>query len=106
MAESDVKNYLKLDYFSFINDVYLYVDVESYLMDKILVDRGIKVKFSKEFYNKTNDYVIITVKVKKKDVNKFLEACSELFDKMKNAGYDDYPDMCSHIQESLNKEFV
>lgn len=105
MPENDVKNYVKLDDFAFGYQCYAYVDVNKYLMDDLICKYKIKVKLSKkELYNKTNDYCIILVKVKKKHIDLFLKACEELYTCMEAAGYDDYPDMCKHIQEVLNKE--
>lgn len=107
MQESSrVNNYVKLDDFSWRYQYYAYIDVKSYLMDKLIVERKIKVKIKSEYENKQNDYMLIIAKVPKKQVDLFLEACNELYGRMKEEGYEDYEDMCKHIQESLNVDLL
>lgn len=107
MSENkEVKNYVKLDDFSWRYQYYAYVDVKSYLMDKLIVKRGIKAKVKSEYENKQNDYMIIVVKIPKKQLSLFFEACKELFGRMEEEGYTDYKDMCQHIQESVDVDLL
>lgn len=101
-----MKNYLKIKSFSLFKTSYVYVDVaDNYQADQIFVREKLHVQFKKgEFRKDDSSYVIVCVKVSKKDTEKF-EKCMELLaNKMLLNGYNDYPEFCEQLMKMMEKE--
>lgn len=94
-------NFFRLDNFSVWYRSYAFVDCDEYYADQIFIDNKIKVKFGKEFKDSKSAYRMIFCKVRKRDEEKFLEAISELRNKMILMGYTDYEEQCQNICKRL-----
>ena len=99
----EVKNYLRLNKFSFRYNHYVFVDTSEYLADMIFIKNKLKVRFSnKELRKPSTDYVVVFCKVKKKDTETFRKSMKELSDKMELMGRSDYSDFtATHFADIL-----
>lgn len=101
-----MKNFWKVDDFSFFTVQYAYVDHNSYLADLLFVQRKVVMKFKHEMVRAGSPYCIIFCKVLKRNrnVERFEEILNELEDKMLLLGYSDYPEVCEEIAKMINHE--
>lgn len=80
---------------------FAYLDVPEYLADGLFIRHEVRVHFSSEFSRPGEQYRMITCKVRKRDLPRFLEALEELPNKMLLCGHSDYIDYCNQLWESL-----
>ena len=74
-----MKNYYKLQSPSFFKFQYVFLDSEDYLADQLFC------------------------KIRKRDEKKFLDALSEMYDKMLLMGYKDYQEVCDNFIRVVEK---
>lgn len=99
-----MKNYLKLKTFPLFKARYVYIDIcsnDKYQADEIFVREQLHVDFYKDFAKDDTPYIIVVVKVSKKDTEKFEKCMEELGKKMLLKGYDDYPEFCERTMKML-----
>lgn len=84
------KLYCKIEKRSLRYDYFLFVDVEPYLADGLLVQHGVRVWFDREFKKDASLYIAILCHVRKKDTHEFLAVLEELKKSMLICGYTDY----------------
>ena len=99
-----MKNFWKMDDFFPDSLSYAYLDHESYFADKIIMEKGIRVKFIREMHRENAPYRIIFCKVQKRERERMESALKELENKILLAGYKDYPLYCTELEEELEKE--
>ena len=79
-----LKNYYKLQSPSFFKFQYVFLDSEDYLADQLFIKYKVTVDFGDEY-------------VRERDEKKFLDALSEMYDKMLLMGYKDYQEVCDNF---------
>ena len=99
--EMDCKNYILLEKPSFRYQYVCYIDTKGYLADAIFIKHKIRVWFLKDACKPDADYIFVICKVKKGDINAFLEAMQELENKMILLGRSDYQTFCQWVQNDL-----
>ena len=82
---------------------YFIVDTEDYLADQLFIEKKIPVYFGREFVKKDSPYVVIEVKLRRKQEAAFLEAMEKLKRKMLLMGHTDYPELCMKIMSLQDK---
>lgn len=88
------KNFWKLEKFSLQYFHYIYIDTIENLADQLFISRKVRVYFGQEGKKEGSPYKVIFCKIKKKDEPEFLEALSELENKMLLMGHRDYQEFC------------
>lgn len=73
---------------------FAYVDTTGYLADRIFIENKVRVKFCGGYKHREKNYVIVTCKVKEKDVPMFLQALKELKNRAILMGNTDYETFC------------
>ena len=99
-----MKNFWKMDDFFPDRVSYAYLDHESYLADRIFIEKGICVKFIREMEKQKSPYRIVFCKVKKKDKEGFERALGDLENEICLKGYRDYSEYCLALEQQLKKE--
>lgn len=95
----EYQNYFRLRSWVPWRRTYFIVDTEDYLADQLFIEQKIPVYFGREFIKKDSPYVIIEVKLQRKQEAAFLEAMAKLKRKMLLMGHTDYPELCMKIHE-------
>ena len=95
------KNYWRLQKFSIFFSFYAYIDSTDYLADQLFIKHKVRVDFGNEYGKKGTDYLIIFCKVRKTKEKEFINALSELENKMLLTGHQDYVDFCENMKEKL-----
>ena len=90
-------NYMKLRTRSPFTYSFLFLDSERHLADQLFEKHKVPVKIKEEFGRDDLKYRIIFCKVKKKDKDRFVEALSEMENKMLLLGYNDYQEFCEAV---------
>ena len=83
-----MKNYYKLQSPSIFKFQYVFLDSEDYLADQLFIKYNVK---------ENSPYHVIFCKIRKRDEKKFLDALSEMYDKMLLMGYKDYQEVCDNF---------
>ena len=96
-------NYIRFKQFSLLWDHYAFIDVPAYLADQLFIRHRVTVHFGEELHHPEAGYMIIFCKVRKKDSERFLDALSELPNKMLICGHLDYEDYCDDIIGRIEK---
>lgn len=73
---------------------FAYIDTMGFLADRIFVENKVRVKFCGDYKHREKNYVIVTCKVKEKDVPMFLQALKELKNRALLMGNTDYETFC------------
>lgn len=73
---------------------FAYIDTTGYLADRIFIENKVRVKFCGDYKHREKNYVIVTCKVKEKDVPMFLQALKELKNRAILMGNTDYETFC------------
>ena len=73
---------------------YAYIDLEDHLADSLFERQNISVHFEQEFENPVNGYRLIVCRILPWYREGFLTALSQLPNKMKLLGFNDYQDFC------------
>ena len=89
-----LKNYWKIASPSLLFFRFMFIDTADYLADQLFIRHKVRVWFGKEFVKKDSPFRLILCKVKKKDVDRFLDALGELENKMLLRGYPEYTEFC------------
>ena len=87
-----------------LSSKYLYADTRNYSADSLFNRHKIPVKFSEEFINKDEKYILVSCKVRRKYRAAFKTAMEELSDKMALLGHSDYDQFCEKLFSMLKKE--
>lgn len=95
------KNYWKIISFSLLYDYFAYIDTKDYLADQLFIRHKVRVWFGKQFEKKGSPFILVLCKVRKKDVDRFLDALSEMENKMLLSGHRDYPEFCIKAAELI-----
>lgn len=95
----EYNNYIPLEKISLRYKYFCFIDTKEYLADALFIKYKVRVWFQKEAHKPNTDFVFIFCKVKKSDINKFLEALGELKKKMILLGYSDYQNFCKEYCE-------
>ena len=87
-------NYLQLksNRFSRYNN-FVYIDTTGFLADRIFIENKVRVKFCGDYKHREKNYVVVSCKVKKKDVSVFLQSMAELKNRailMENTDYESF----------------
>ena len=102
-----LKNYYKLQSPSFFKFQYVFLDSEDYLADQLFIKYKVTVDFGDEYVKENSPYHVIFCKIRKRDEKKFLDALSEMYDKMLLMGYKDYQEVCDNfIRVVVIKYFI
>ena len=96
-----VKNYWKIKCFSLFFFHFAFIDTDDYLADQLFIRHKVRVHFGQEYEKKDSPFLLILCKVRKRDVNGFLDALGELENKMILKGYPEYTDFCRQAAEML-----
>lgn len=96
-------HYERMEKFSFRYAYYAFIDLPEYLADGLFVRHKVRVSFGSEFSHPGEQYRMITCKVKKRDLPRFLEALEELPNKMLLCGHTDYIDYCNALWDKLRQ---
>lgn len=88
-------NYLQLksNRFSRYNN-FVYIDTTGFLADRIFIENKVRVKFCGDYKHREKNYVVVSCKVKKKDVSVFLQSMAELKNRAILMGNTDYEPFC------------
>ena len=73
---------------------FAYIDATGYLADRIFIENKVRVKFCGEYKHREKNYVVVTCKVKEKDVSVFLQSMAELKNRAILMGNTDYESFC------------
>ena len=98
------ENCWKLRYISLRSVRYAYLDTREYLADALLAKRQVRVRFGQEMSKRGEPYLIVSCKIKKRDEACFLEAMSELCDRMLLLGHTDYGACCERVMNAITGE--
>lgn len=98
-----MENYLKLKSFSPFSSSYVFLDCDEYLADQLFIKHKVPVKFGGEFVRDGSRYRIISCKIRKKYEKSFLDALSEMYNKMILRGYEDYQEFCENVNAVLTE---
>lgn len=98
-----LKNYYKLQNPSFFKFQYVFLDSEDYLADQLFIKYKVTVDFGDEYVKENSPYHVIFCKIRKRDEKKFLDALSEMYDKMLLMGYKDYQEVCDNFIRVVEK---
>ena len=84
-------NYIELgtNRFSRYNN-FVYIDTTGFLADRIFIENKVRVKFCGDYKHREKNYVVVSCKVKKKDVSVFLQSMAELKNRAILMGNTDY----------------
>ena len=74
----EYQNYFRLRSWVPWRRTYFIVDTEGYLADQLFIEKKIPVYFGREFIKKDSPYVVIEVKLQRKQESAFLEAMEKL----------------------------
>ena len=99
----DYQNYFKIRDLIPWRRTYFIVDTEDYLADQLFIEKKISVYFGREFIKRDLPYVVIEVKLQRKQEAAFLEAMEKLKRKMLLMGHTDYPELCMKIMNLQEK---
>lgn len=100
----DFKNYFELIKPNLFNryKYFVYVDALGYSADKIFFKNGMsRIKFLKEYYQLSMPYVIVTCRIKTKELEMFEESMEELKRNMLIMGYRDYEEYCNDFNKKV-----
>ena len=103
MENVGIKNYFKIRKWSMRYDYYAFVDTADYLADSLFIKKRVRVRFGKEMKHPKEAYMVIFCKVLKKDTDRFLDALSELSNKMILCGHADYDAFCKEISQLMER---
>ena len=103
MENVGIKNYFKIRKWSMRYDYYAFVDTADYLADSLFIKKRVRVRFGKEMKHPKEAYMVIFCKVLKNDSDRFVEALSELSNKMILCGHADYEAFCKEISQLMEK---
>ena len=82
---------------------FAYIDTTGYLADRIFIETKVRVKFCGDYKHREKNYVIVTCKVKEKDVPMFLQALKELKNRALLVGNTDYETFCKeHFERFIS----
>lgn len=88
--------------FSFLYAHFAIIDTADYLADQLFIKHEVRVHFGGEFVNQDERYRIILCKCRKRDVDCFLAAVSELPNKMLLCGHTDYLTFCEDLKSRVS----
>lgn len=64
---------------------------------QLFIKYKVTVDFGDEYVKENSPYHVIFCKIRKRDEKKFLDALSEMYDKMLLMGYKDYQEVCDNF---------
>ena len=97
------RNYIELSRFPVFFRHYAFIDVPDHLADSLFIRHKVRVRFGQEYTNDQHGYSFIFCKIRKKDEKPFLEALSELSNKMMLCRHPDYDDFCQKTLDAMEK---
>ena len=97
-------NYYECRNFGIKYKTFMYIDVKEYLADRLFLDYGVHVKWTRQFSHEESPYLVIFCKVLKKDVEGFKTAMKDLQNKMLICGHSDYNKMSEDIINEITEE--
>ncbi len=97
-----LKNYWKITAPSLLFFRFVFIDTADYLADQLFIRHKVRVWFGNEYEKKDCPFRIILCKVRKRDVDRFLDALGEMENKMILRGYPKYTDFCKRAAELLD----
>ena len=103
IAKEETQNFLRLDGLSILSVPYMYIDHKDYLVDSLLAQNHVSVRFGNEFSRDDSPYRIILCKVRKKDTAEFEKSMELLCNKMLLFEHSDYMGFCNNIMETLEQ---
>lgn len=97
----EVKNFLRFG--GWLNARYGYVDTVDHMADSVFYRRQIPVKFGDEFVKDNEKYIFVMCKVKRKHIEEFEKALSEISNKMNLTGNTDYDAFCEKFMNEMQE---
>lgn len=91
----------ELKRFSLFNTHFVFLDSEDYLADGLFIKHQVRVYFGDEFMKPGSPYCVIFCHVRRRDVERFHTAVSELPNKMLLYGNVDYLNVCAHMWQEM-----
>ena len=80
----------------------VYLDALGYSADRIFSKNGMsKIKFMREYYQLNKPYIVVTCKIKTKELDIFNKCMEELKNNLLIMGYRDYEDYCIEFKEKV-----
>ncbi len=98
-----VKNYWKIKSISLLFFRFAFIDTNDYLADQLFIRHKVRVWFEKEFEKRNSPFRLILCKVRRQDVDRFLDALGEMENKMILRGYSGYTEFCNYAVEMLGE---
>ena len=97
-------NYIELGTSRFLrNKQFAYIDTMGFLADRIFIENKVRVKFCGDYKHREKNYVVVSCKVKKKDVSVFLQSMAELANRAIVMGNTDYESFCKeHFERFIS----
>ena len=80
---------------------FAFIDTKEYLADQLFANHGIAVRFGDEYAREGTPYRIVFCKVRRWAAKAFVEAISELPNKMLLCGHPDYVSFCETAWKKL-----
>lgn len=97
------KNYLELEKVRLNRKMFAYLDNISFLADPIFKENNLSVKVMNEWENSNNDYIVVIVSIKTKDIALFQKCMEELSKKMLILGNTDYEKEWKKLMKTLKE---
>ncbi len=97
----DCRNYIPMEKLSFRFRYFCFIDTKEYLADALFIKHKVRVCFEQEAEKAGTDYIFVFCKVRKRDVDRFLNALGDLKTKMLLLGHPDYLNYCENVQNRI-----
>lgn len=95
--------YLKTDKKTLFRRYFMYADTKELRASRFFYERGIHVRFIKQYKNEAEPYRIVVCSVSTKDTGKFADAIQELSRTMNLIGYNDYDEWCDKTFDKIKE---
>ncbi len=79
---------------------FVFVDTKEYVSARIFVDKGIKVSRIREMERRDSPFRLIICSIRKKDLEKFVQALEVIKNSVLLLGYREYDTICDELKRS------
>ena len=97
--QNGMTNYLRIGRAPLRREKFVFVDTKELLSAKLFVDAGIKINRVKIIAKADSPFRLIFCRIRKKQVDRFLETLATLRDHALLFGYRDYDEMCELLNQ-------
>ncbi len=94
---NNMEHFIRLKNFLGLPNGFMYIDTRQFLADSLFYKRHIYPKYNGHMAKDGEKYIMVFIKVKRKDLKLCEEALNELKDKMLLCGYNDYEEHCHNL---------